>query len=67
MRPSHSGGIQVLPHTARSRVIDWRAVPILRQETLQAQSARIDVVSGATQTSEAYIRSLQSALDRANL
>lgn len=41
-----------------------RAVPVLRQEALAAQSANISVVSGATYTSEAYIQSLQSALDQ---
>ncbi|WP_328607236.1 FMN-binding protein [Amycolatopsis sp. NBC_00345] len=39
------------------------ALPQLREETLQAQSAKIDTVSGATQTSESYIQSLQAALD----
>ncbi|MFD9461905.1 FMN-binding protein [Streptomyces sp. NPDC060027] len=39
------------------------AVPKLIQETLQAQSADIDTVSGATITSEAYVTSLQAALD----
>lgn len=43
------------------------AVPRLDQETLAAQSARIDVVTGATYTSEGYIGSLQSALDAAGL
>ena len=41
------------------------ALPVLRQEALAAQSAQIDSVSGATYTSEGYIGSLQSALDRA--
>lgn len=41
------------------------AVPRLRQEAIDAQSADIDVVSGATYTSEGYINSLQSALDQA--
>lgn len=40
------------------------AIPQLRQEALDAQSAQIDTVSGATYTSEGYIRSLQSALDQ---
>ncbi|HEV8555371.1 MAG TPA: FMN-binding protein [Actinophytocola sp.] len=40
-----------------------RAIPILRQEALQAQSADIDTVTGATVTSEAYARSLQAAID----
>jgi uncharacterized protein with FMN-binding domain len=35
------------------------------QETLDAQSANIDMVSGATVTSEGYLGSLQSALDQA--
>jgi len=39
------------------------AFPRLISETLSAQSARIDSVSGATYTSGGYIRSLQSALD----
>ena len=45
--------------------IDQQAVPILIQETLSAQSANIQAVSGATYTSDGYIRSLQSALDKA--
>ncbi|WP_181774766.1 FMN-binding protein [Amycolatopsis pittospori] len=39
------------------------AIPVLRQETLTAQSADIDTVSGATSTSESYVKSLQAALD----
>lgn len=49
----------------RSRMINDFAVPQLKQEALTAQSARIDAVSGATYTSEGYVQSLQSALDRA--
>ena len=41
------------------------AIPKLTSETLTAQSARIDAVSGATYTSQGYIQSLQSALDQA--
>jgi uncharacterized protein with FMN-binding domain len=41
------------------------ALPILTQEALAAQSATIDMVSGATYTSQGYIGSLQSALDGA--
>jgi uncharacterized protein with FMN-binding domain len=43
-----------------------RAAPILRSEALAAQSADINVVSGATYTSRGYARSLQAALDAAN-
>lgn len=39
------------------------ATPILRQEVLQAQSAQVDTVSGATYTSEGYAQSVQYALD----
>ncbi|MFF3454958.1 FMN-binding protein [Streptomyces sp. NPDC002730] len=42
------------------------AMARLTQEALAAQSARIDAVSGATFTSEGYVSSLQSALDRAS-
>jgi uncharacterized protein with FMN-binding domain len=50
---------------ARTQAINARAEPILREEALQAGSADIDVVTGATYTSRSYIQSLQSALDRA--
>lgn len=42
------------------------ALPVLTNEALAAQNAGIDAVSGATVTSDGYIGSLQSALDRAN-
>ncbi|MCD0484452.1 FMN-binding protein [Streptacidiphilus sp. ASG 303] len=51
----------------RDQEINGYALPILNQEALSAQSARIDAVSGATYTSDGYTRSLQSALDRAGL
>jgi uncharacterized protein with FMN-binding domain len=50
---------------ARTQAINAHAEPILRQEALQAGSAKIDVVSGATYTSESYRDSLQSAIDDA--
>jgi uncharacterized protein with FMN-binding domain len=48
-----------------SRYINSQALPMLKQEVIAAQSANIDVVSGATLTSEAYIKSLGGALARA--
>jgi uncharacterized protein with FMN-binding domain len=51
----------------RDQEINAAAVPTLVQETLDAQSAKIDMVSGATVTSEGYLQSLQSALDQAHL
>jgi len=44
--------------------INGYALPILIDQTLQAQSANIDMVSGATVTSTGYIQSLQAALDQ---
>jgi uncharacterized protein with FMN-binding domain len=49
----------------RDAEINDQALPILIQETLDAQSAKIDMVSGATVTSDGYLQSLQSALDQA--
>ncbi|MEV7632479.1 FMN-binding protein [Microbacterium sp. NPDC089318] len=49
----------------RDRQINQRALPILVSETTSAQSAQIDMISGATYTSEGYVRSLQSAIDQA--
>jgi uncharacterized protein with FMN-binding domain len=43
------------------------AVPKLNQEVVTAQSANVDAVSGASYTSEAYKKSLQSAIDKAGL
>jgi len=56
-----------LPTGRRSGQISNYSAPILREEALQAQSANIDIVSGATYTSDAYSRSLQSALDQAGV
>jgi uncharacterized protein with FMN-binding domain len=51
----------------RSVEIDQSAVPILIQETISAQSAQIQGVSGATYTTNAYEQSLQAAIDKAAL
>ena len=54
----------VSPNDRRKSVsINQYALPILRTEALAAKSAAIDVVSGATITSDAYATSLQSILD----
>lgn len=57
--------VQLPSDFSLSQQISAVAGPILRQETLKAQSARIDTVSGATYTSRGYRQSLQAALDRA--
>lgn len=51
----------------RDQEINSYALPVLVQETISAQSAHIDGVSGASVTSNGYIQSLQSAIDAAQL
>jgi uncharacterized protein with FMN-binding domain len=51
----------------RDAEINSQALPILIDETVKAQSANIDMVSGATVTSDGYVRSLQAALDEAGI
>ena len=45
--------------------LNQQADPTLAQEAIQEQSANVDIVSGATDTSEAFIESLTSVLDQA--
>ncbi|MEV4702399.1 FMN-binding protein [Actinoplanes sp. NPDC049316] len=54
------------PTTGESAEINPPAVATLKQETLKAQSADVNAVSGATFTSESYVKSLQAAIDKAN-
>ena len=61
------GFAQLTAFDGRSQQINSDAAPILLQETLSAQSAHIDSVSGASYTSDGYVQSLQSALDKAGL
>ena len=56
--------VQLTAFDGRSQMINQAAAPILLQQTLSAQSAQIDGVSGATYTSNGYVQSLQSALDQ---
>lgn len=67
-----SGGaisdVQVVDYpnsNGRDRQINENAIPRLVSETISAQSAEIDMVSGATYTSDGYQTSLQSAIDQA--
>jgi uncharacterized protein with FMN-binding domain len=61
-------GVPVYPNgNGRDQEINAQALPALVQETLQAQNANIQTVSGATVTSDGYLQSLQSALDAAGL
>jgi uncharacterized protein with FMN-binding domain len=59
--------VQLTDSSQHSVDISAYAAPILRQEALAAQSAQIDMVSGATFTSEGYQQSLQAAIDAAHL
>ena len=52
-------------HTDRSIRINQQALPILTQEALHAQSAKIDILSGATYTSQGFVGSLSDALVKA--
>jgi uncharacterized protein with FMN-binding domain len=59
--------LQLTAYDGRSQQINSAAAPTLLQETLAAQSANIDTVSGASYTSAGYVQSLQSALDKAGI
>ena len=60
-------GVPVYPnHTDRSVFINQQALPMLVQEVLAAQfTGGINMISGASNTSDAFIQSLQSALAQA--
>jgi uncharacterized protein with FMN-binding domain len=66
-RITTSEAVQHPQENRRDVQINDYALPILSQRALQAQSASIDTVSGATVTSDGYRRSLQSAIDQAHL
>ncbi|MDF9752726.1 FMN-binding protein [Arthrobacter sp. ES3-54] len=59
--------LQLTDAERKSVQISNRAAPLLRDEVLQSQSADVQTISGATVTSDAYLNSLQAALDAANL
>jgi uncharacterized protein with FMN-binding domain len=59
--------LQMPTDRARSAEITQYVTPVLRSEVIQAQSARIDVISGATFTSEAYAESVDDAMRQDHL
>lgn len=59
--------LQLTAFDGRSQEINGAAAPILLQETMSAQNANINAVSGASYTSQGYVQSLQSALDQAGI
>jgi uncharacterized protein with FMN-binding domain len=73
VQASISGGriasVKALQYPADRRTsqrINNQALPALQSEVIAAQDTQVDIVSGATLTSEAYIRSLDSALGQAS-
>ena len=48
-----------------SVIINQQAMPYLKQEAIQSQSSNVQLISGATFTSQAFVQSLQSALNKA--
>lgn len=59
--------LQLPSDRERSAYISQVAGPMLRSEVLQAQSANIDIISGATYTSQSYTQSVESALQQAHM
>jgi uncharacterized protein with FMN-binding domain len=59
--------IQYPTENPKDQQINAYAIPQLNAEVVNAQSAQIDSVSGATVTSDGYLESLQSAIDQAHL
>lgn len=59
--------LHLTDHDGRSVSISNRAAPILRGEVIAAQSSQVQTVSGATYTTDAYLSSVQSAIDQAGL
>jgi uncharacterized protein with FMN-binding domain len=56
--------LQAPTDTGRDQMLTNYAVPQLEQEVVSSQSARVDTISGATYTSEGYLASVQSAIDK---
>ncbi len=57
--------LQLTNAEQRSVQISNQAAPLLRSEVLAAQSASVATISGATYTTDGYLSSLQSAIDKA--
>ncbi len=57
--------VQLPDSKAKSVRLSTNAAAVLRTRVLAAQSADVDTVSGATMTADAYLDSLQSAIDKA--
>jgi uncharacterized protein with FMN-binding domain len=51
---------------SNSIYINQQAMPLLKQEAVQVQSAQVDIISGATDSSQAFVQSLSDALSQAH-
>lgn len=58
-----SKALQSPNHRRTSVMINNQALPWLEQEVIQAQSAKVNIISGATLTSRAYVKSIKDALN----
>jgi uncharacterized protein with FMN-binding domain len=56
--------LQIPEESGRDQEISSYSAPILAQEVVQSQSARVDSIGGATYTSDGYLQSVQSAIDK---
>lgn len=56
--------VKLTDEDRKSVQISQRAAPLLKASVLKSQSAKVSTISGATYTSEAYLESLQSAIDK---
>jgi uncharacterized protein with FMN-binding domain len=59
--------VQYPQNNPRDQEINAYALPQLNASVIAKQQGSIDAISGATVTSDGYIQSLQSAIDKANL
>lgn len=64
-RIASAEALQVPNRDRHDVLVNERAVPILNAEAVEAQSAQVELVSGATLTWQGYTQSLQPAIDRA--
>lgn len=68
IQANHLSGLNILQYPnshSASVYINQQVLPILKKEAIQKQSSKVQIISGATFTSEAFIQSLASALKKA--
>ena len=59
--------VPVYPNTpGHTTEVSGQSIPVLKQEAISVQNANVNIVSGATQTTEAFQQSLASALSQAS-